>query len=73
MATSSPFDAFTVDNSGWAVNFGSGSASATPNPVSNLAAGLANAASGATTGINLNNPFVLLGIAAIVIVIVKRK
>ncbi|SAK68252.1 hypothetical protein AWB76_04076 [Caballeronia temeraria] len=72
MSSAGGFDPFTVDNSGWSVNFGSGSASATANPVSNLAQGLANAASGAAGGINLNNPFVLLGLAAIVIVIVKH-
>jgi hypothetical protein len=66
------FTPFTVDNSGWSVNFGSGSASATANPVSTLAQGLANAASGAAGGINLNSPFVLLGIAAIIVVIVKH-
>ncbi|WP_250479019.1 MULTISPECIES: hypothetical protein [unclassified Caballeronia] len=72
MSSSAPFNPFTVDNSGWAVNFGSGNASAQPNPVSTLAQGLANAANGTSTGINLNSPLVLLVIAAVVIVALKH-
>jgi hypothetical protein len=68
MAQSTPFNPFTVDNSGWAVNFGSGTATAAPNPVSTLAQGLANAGTAAAS-----DPITLLLIAAVVVVVLKHK
>lgn len=73
MSSSSPFNPFTVDNSGWSVNFGSGSASATANPVSTLAQGLAGAGNVNTITGALGDPLVLLAIVAVVIVVAKRK
>lgn len=72
-SSNAPFDPFTVDNSGWSVNFGSGSASATANPVSTLAQGLANAGGVNTITGALGDPLVLLAIVAVVIVAAKRK
>ncbi len=68
---SAPFNPFTVDNSGWSVNFGSGSSSAAPNPVSTLAQGLANGVGNATGA--LGDPLVLLAILAVAIVVIKHK
>jgi hypothetical protein len=67
MAQSMPFNPFTVDNSGWSVNFGSGSSNAAPNPVSTLAQGLANAGTAAAT-----DPITLLLIAAVVVVVLRK-
>ena len=72
-SSNAPFNPFTVDNSGWSVNFGSGSASATANPVSTLAQGLANAGGVNTITGALGDPLVLLAIVAVVIVVAKRK
>lgn len=67
MAQSMPFNPFTVDNSGWSVNFGSGSANAAPNPVSTLAQGLANGMSGGS-----GDPLMLLLIVAAVVLVVRK-
>ncbi|MCX5545688.1 hypothetical protein M3A49_40805 [Paraburkholderia sp. CNPSo 3076] len=73
-SSNAPFNPFTVDNSGWSVNFGDhGSASATANPVSTLAQGLANAGAPNTITGALGDPLVLLAIVAVVLVIAKRK
>lgn len=69
MASNAPWDAFTVDNSGWSVNFGSGSASAQPNPVSTLAQGLANATTAVTSP--MSDPLVLLAMVALILVVRK--
>lgn len=74
MSSSSPFNPFTVDNSGWAVNFGSGTASAQPNPVSTLAQGLANAGSNLTGGGSGGmDPLLIVLMAAIAVVALKHK
>lgn len=70
VSQSAPFNPFTVDNSGWSVNFGSGSSTAAPNPVSTLAQGLANAGSSAAGA--LGDPFTLLLIAAIAVVVLRK-
>lgn len=66
MAQSTPFNPFTVDNSGWSVNFGSGSSSAAPNPVSTLAQGLANAGSSVAS-----DPMMILLVVAALLVLRK--
>lgn len=66
MAQSMPFNPFTVDNSGWSVNFGSGSSTAAPNPVSTLAQGLANAGSSIAT-----DPMMILLVVAALVVLRK--
>lgn len=67
VATNAPFNPFTVDNSGWAVNFGSGTASAQPNPVSQLAQGLANAGSNVTS-----DPLMMIAALAVVALIFTK-
>ncbi|WP_431825287.1 hypothetical protein [Burkholderia sp. F1] len=69
-SSNAPFNPFTVDNSGWSVNFGSGSASATANPVSTLAQGLANGASAATGA--FGDPLVLLAVIGLAIVVLRK-
>ena len=66
MAQVTPFNPFTVDNSGWSVNFGSGSANAAPNPVSTLAQGLANAGSSVAS-----DPMMILLVVAALMVLRK--
>ncbi|PNE56146.1 hypothetical protein A8H39_09940 [Paraburkholderia fungorum] len=74
VSTSTPFNPFTVDNSGWAVNFGSGTATAAPNPVSTLAQGLANTASNLTGGgSGGTDPLLIVILAAVAIVALKKK
>jgi hypothetical protein len=75
MASSQPFNPFTVDNSGWAVNFGDhGEASAQPNPVSTLAQGLATAANNVTGGgTGGMDPLLIVLMAAIAVVALKHK
>lgn len=65
-----PFNPFTVDNSGWSVNFGSGSANATANPVSTLAQGLAGGM-GAATGA-FGDPLVLLAVIGLAVVVMRK-
>jgi hypothetical protein len=73
VSSAAPFNPFTVDNSGWAVNFGSGSASAQPNPVSTLAQGLANTASNLTGGGGGGvDPLLIVLLAAVAVVAVKH-
>ncbi|RQQ65547.1 hypothetical protein DF137_22460 [Burkholderia stagnalis] len=67
MATNQPFNPFTVDNSGWAVNFGSGNASAQPNPVSTLAQGLSGAATNVTS-----DPLMMIAALAVVALIFRK-
>lgn len=69
MASNAPWNAFTVDNSGWSVNFGSGSSNAAPNPVSTLAQGLAGATNAAISP--LSSPLVLLAVVALALVVRK--
>lgn len=71
MAQTAPFNPFTVDNSGWSVSFGSGNAKATANPVSTLAQGLASAGQSAAGA--LGDPFTLLLIAAVAVVVMRHK
>ncbi|CAE6821935.1 hypothetical protein R75777_06192 [Paraburkholderia nemoris] len=71
VSSSQPFNPFTVDNSGWAVNFGSGTATAAPNPVSTLAQGLANTASNLTGGAGGIDPLMIVLMAAVAIVALK--
>lgn len=75
-SSNAPFNPFTVDNSGWSVNFGDhGSASATANPVSTLAQGLANGRYGVPNTLTgaLSDPLVLLALVAVAIVVLKHK
>ncbi|EMN5130710.1 hypothetical protein RVV79_003837 [Burkholderia contaminans] len=73
-SSTSPFNPFTVDNSGWSVNFGSGSASATANPVSTLAQGLAGGISGVTAAATgaFSDPLVLLAVIGLAVVVLRR-
>lgn len=65
-----PFNPFTVDNSGWSVNFaGNGGARATASPVSTLAQGLAGGVSNMTSA--FGDPLVLLAVLALVMVMRK--
>jgi hypothetical protein len=74
MASNQPFNPFTVDNSGWAVSFGSGEASAQPNPVSTLAQGLAQAANNVTGGgTGGMDPLLIVLMAAVAVVALKHK
>lgn len=69
-SSTAPFNPFTVDNSGWSVNFGSGSSSATANPVSTLAQGLAGGI-GAATGA-FGDPLVLLAVIGLAVVVLRK-
>lgn len=69
VSSNQPFNPFTVDNSGWSVNFGSGTSSAQPNPVSTLAQGLANGANNATGA--LSDPLVLIAVVGLFMVMRK--
>jgi hypothetical protein len=75
VSTSTPFNPFTVDNSGWAVNFaGDGGAKATASPVSTLAQGLAQTASNLTGGgTSGTDPLLIVILAAVAIVALKKK
>jgi hypothetical protein len=75
VSTSTPFNPFTVDNSGWAVNFaGDGGAKATASPVSTLAQGLASAANNVTGGGSAGmDPLMIVLLAAVAIVALKKK
>ncbi|HDR9355042.1 TPA: hypothetical protein QDB44_000878 [Burkholderia vietnamiensis] len=70
-SSNAPFNPFTADNSGWSVNFGSGSASATANPVSTLAQGLAGGVTAAATGA-FSDPLVLLAVIGLAIVVMRK-
>jgi len=74
MATNQPFNPFTVDNSGWAVNFaGDGGAKATASPVSTLAQGLANSMNNLTGGASGGtDPLMIVLLAAVAIVALKK-
>jgi hypothetical protein len=72
MSSTSPFNPFTVDNSGWAVNFaGDGGAKATASPVSTLAQGLANGVNNLTGG-GGTDPLMIVILAAVAIVALKK-
>ncbi|UEP45638.1 MULTISPECIES: hypothetical protein [unclassified Burkholderia] len=74
-SSNAPFNPFTADDSGWSVNFGSGSANATANPVSTLAQGLAGGIGGltaATTGA-FSDPLVLLAVIGLAVVVMRKK
>jgi hypothetical protein len=74
MSSTSPFNPFTVDNSGWAVNFaGDGGAKATASPVSTLAQGLANGMNNLTGGGGGMDPLMIVLLAAVAIVALKKK
>jgi hypothetical protein len=73
MSSTSPFNPFTVDNSGWAVNFaGDGGAKATASPVSTLAQGLANGVNNLTGGSGGIDPLMIVLMAAVAIVALKK-
>jgi len=74
MSSTSPFNPFTVDNSGWAVNFaGDGGAKATASPVSTLAQGLANGMNNLTGGAGGGiDPLMIVLMAAVAIVALKK-
>jgi hypothetical protein len=74
MSSTSPFNPFTVDNSGWAVNFaGDGGAKATASPVSTLAQGLANGVNNLTGGAGGGiDPLMIVLMAAVAIVALKK-
>jgi hypothetical protein len=74
MSSTSPFNPFTVDNSGWAVNFaGDGGAKATASPVSTLAQGLANGMNNLTGGSGGGiDPLMIVLMAAVAIVALKK-
>ncbi|CAG4928279.1 hypothetical protein [Paraburkholderia saeva] len=67
VASNQPFNPFTTDDSGWAVNFGSGTASAQPNPVSQLAQGLANSSQNVTS-----DPMMMIAALAVVALIFHK-
>lgn len=75
MSSTAPFNPFTVDNSGWAVNFaGDGGAKATASPVSTLAQGLANSMNNLTGGSSSGmDPLMIVLLAAVAIVALKKK
>lgn len=69
-----PFNPFTVDNSGWSVNFGSGTSNAAPNPVSTLAQGLASAAGNLTGGggSGSGDPLMMILLAVVAVLAIKH-
>jgi hypothetical protein len=72
-SANAPFNPFTVDNSGWSVNFGSGTSNAAPNPVSTLAQGLANAAHNLTGGGGGgSDPLMMIMLAVVAVLAIKH-